>query len=160
MAGGSTRTAEPGINGHPGRREDIGLRVRITLPMLLPVLGLLALSGLFLAEKLTTVTAMQRVGALTELITDSSALVHELQRERGLSGGVLGSKGSELREELAAQRSRTDAHLATFEVRLRRLDAQGLIAPGLDAPGLHGPGLNARNFDGNTALADKQSATE
>jgi hypothetical protein len=78
MAGGSTRTVEPGNNGHPGRRKGIGLRGRITLPMLLQVLGLLALSGLFLAEKLATVTAMQRVGALTELITDTSTLVHEL----------------------------------------------------------------------------------
>jgi hypothetical protein len=51
MAGGSTRTVEPGNNGHPGRRKGIGLRVRITLPMLRPMLGLLALSGLFLAEK-------------------------------------------------------------------------------------------------------------
>ncbi len=163
MAGGSTRTVERGNNGHPGRRKGIGLRVRITLPLLLPVLGLLALSGLFLAEKLATVTAMQRVGALTELITDTSALVHELQRERGLSGGFLASKGSELREELTAQRLRTDAHLATFEARFRRLDAQGLSTPGLNgpglnAPGLNAPGLNARNFDGNTALADKLSA--
>jgi methyl-accepting chemotaxis protein len=168
MAGGSTRTVERGNNGHPGRRKGIGLRVRITLPLLLPVLGLLALSGLFLAEKLATVTAMQRVGTLTELITDTSALVNELQRERGLSGGFLASKGSELREELTAQRLRTDAHLATFEARFRRLDAPGLStpglngaglnAPGLNAPGLNAPGLNARNFDGNTALADKLSA--
>ena len=163
MAGGSTRTVERGNNGHPGRRKGIGLRVRITLPLLLPVLGLLALSSLFLAEKLATVTAMQRVGTLTELITDTSALVHELQRERGLSGGFLASKGSELRQELTAQRLRTDAHLATFEARFRRLDAQGLSTPGLNgpglnAPGLNAPGLNARNFDGNTALADKLSA--
>jgi hypothetical protein len=82
--------------------------------MLLPVLGLPALSGLFLAERLATVTAMQRVGALTELITDASALVHELQRERGLSGGVLGSKGSELREELIPAALNIDARAATL----------------------------------------------
>ena len=68
---------------------------------------------------------MERVGALTETVTDTSALVHEVQRERGLSGGFLGSKGTELRAELTAQRSRTDARLAAFDARLRRFDALG-----------------------------------
>ncbi len=106
--------------------------------LLLPVLGMLVLSCVLLGEKLKTVTAMERVGALTELVTDTSALVHEVQRERGLSGGFLGSKGTELRAELTAQRSRTDARLAAFEARLRRFDALG--------------------SDRNTALAGKLSA--
>lgn len=41
MADGSTKTPEPDGNGRPGRRTGVGLRTRITLPLLLPVLGLL-----------------------------------------------------------------------------------------------------------------------
>ena len=43
------------------RRKGIGVRARISLPLLLPVLGLLALSGLLLTQKLAVVAAMQRV---------------------------------------------------------------------------------------------------
>src|SRR3954451_19360047 len=86
------------------RRRVLGLRARIIAPLLLPILGLLALSGILLSEQLTTVAAMQRVMGLTALVTDTSALVHEVQRERGASSGFLSSKGNELGQELTAQR--------------------------------------------------------
>ncbi len=119
MAEPPMRTIGGGADA-PRPRKGIGLRTRITLPLLLPVLGLLVLSALLLGEKLATVTAMQRVGALTELVTDTSALVHEVQRERGLSAGFLASKGRELQADLTAQRARTDVRLAAFETRLGR----------------------------------------
>jgi methyl-accepting chemotaxis protein len=122
MVGEPNRHATAGDGGHTRSRRGIGLRTRIALPLLLPVLGLLALSGVLLAQKLATVAAMRRVGTLTELVTGTSALVHEVQRERGASGGFLASKGAEFAGDLAAQRARTDARLAAFDGRLRQID--------------------------------------
>jgi hypothetical protein len=124
MAGDSTRI----IN--PRRFTGMGLRTRIILPLLLPVLGLLVLAGVLLAEKLATVTAMQRVAVLTDLVTDTSALIHEVQRERGASGGFIGSKGTELADDLKAQRTRTDARLDAFDARLRQTDAEHAMQVG------------------------------
>ncbi|PPQ35047.1 methyl-accepting chemotaxis protein [Rhodopila globiformis] len=64
---------------------------------------------------------MQRVESLAALAIDTSALVHEVQRERGASSGFLSSKGTELAAELTAQRSRTDARLAAFNARLEHI---------------------------------------
>jgi methyl-accepting chemotaxis protein len=128
MTGETTRTTnlDGGSRPHGGAR--IGLSVRIALPLLLPVLGLLALSGVLLAQKLATVTAMGHVSALSDLVTDSSALVHELQRERGAAGVFVGSKGTDLVQELTAQRGRTDARLAAFDARLPLIDADRSVA--------------------------------
>jgi methyl-accepting chemotaxis protein len=139
MAGESIPTARIGDNTRPRRPGGWDLRARIILPLLPPVLGLLVLAGALLAEKLATVTAMQRVAVLTDLVTDTSALIHEIQRERGASGGFIGSKGAELADELKAQRTRTDARLEAFEKRLGQIGAEpampvdGALAGKIDA---------------------------
>jgi len=50
-----------------------------------------------------------RIAAVSDVAVASSALVHELQKERGLSAGLIGSKGEKFREELDKQRKETDA---------------------------------------------------
>jgi hypothetical protein len=50
-----------------------------------------------------------RIAAVSELAVAAGALVHELQKERGLSAGFLGSQGTKFRDELEKQRKDTDA---------------------------------------------------
>ena len=50
-----------------------------------------------------------RVVAVSDVAVASSALVHELQKERGLSAGFIGSKGAKFRDELEKQRTETDS---------------------------------------------------
>jgi hypothetical protein len=52
MAEDTALTAEGAAPVRHSRRRGIGLRTRIILPLLLPVLGLLALSGFLLTERL------------------------------------------------------------------------------------------------------------
>jgi Nitrate and nitrite sensing len=122
----STRIATAG-NADPINSKGIGLRTRIALPLLLPVLGLIALPGVLLAQKPATVTAMGHVSALSSLVTETSALVHEQQRERGASSVFVGSKGTELVNELTSQRIRTDARLAAFRTRLHLINADDSV---------------------------------
>ena len=51
----------------------------------------------------------QRIAAVGDVAVAASALVHELQKERGLSAGFIGSKGEKFREALARQRGDSDA---------------------------------------------------
>ena len=50
-----------------------------------------------------------RIAAVSEVAVAGSALVHELQKERGFSAGFIGSKGEKFREALDKQRVDTDA---------------------------------------------------
>jgi methyl-accepting chemotaxis protein len=49
-----------------------------------------------------------------------SVLVHELQKERGLSAGFIGSKGEKFRDELQRQRKDTDLKLQLLEEAIKR----------------------------------------
>jgi methyl-accepting chemotaxis protein len=46
-----------------------------------------------------------------KLVTVTSQLVHELQKERGMSAGLIGSKGAKFISEIKSQRSSTDREL-------------------------------------------------
>ena len=61
------------------------------------------------------------------LVRDASALVHELQKERGASAGYLGSGGdAEFRERVQGQRGETDAAAQRFAGRLAAYRDAGL----------------------------------
>jgi len=51
----------------------------------------------------------RQIVAIERSAVGVSAVVHELQKERGLSAGFIGSKGTKFSDELAGQRQQTDA---------------------------------------------------
>jgi len=50
-----------------------------------------------------------RIAAISDVAVAASALVHELQKERGLSAGFIGSKGEKFKDALTRQRQDSDA---------------------------------------------------
>lgn len=85
----------------------VGLRVLIG--MLLPVLGMVGYSGIMMLDKYDAAQELERVEALATLAPRVSALVHELQKERGQSAGFIGSKGASFAATLPDQRKATNA---------------------------------------------------
>jgi methyl-accepting chemotaxis protein len=84
------------------------IQSRIIFAILLPIFWLLWSSGTVLIGKYETVISTDRLIKLSALATDISAVVHELQKERGLSAGFLASKGGNYRDQLAIQRKSVD----------------------------------------------------
>lgn len=78
--------------------------MRIALALVLPILGLVAFSGTMVLEKRQTVSEMDHIRELAELAPTISALVHELQKERGASAGFIGSGGKKFVRKLPDQR--------------------------------------------------------
>ncbi|MDR7038424.1 methyl-accepting chemotaxis protein [Methylobacterium sp. BE186] len=85
------------------------LRGRILAVALAPCLAFAVVAALAVSDRLEQRAGMEAVQDLVGLASQVSAFVHEAQRERGASSLFLGSKGSQFRAELAAQRTRTDA---------------------------------------------------
>ena len=63
-------------------------------------------------EKANTAAEMRNLQSLSVLFTSMGALAHEMQKERGMTGGFLGSNGQKLKAELQAQRHETDKRLS------------------------------------------------
>ncbi|MCW8914801.1 MAG: nitrate- and nitrite sensing domain-containing protein [Magnetovibrio sp.] len=83
--------------------ENIKVSSRISVGLLLPVLGMLYFSGATILEKRSIVNEMESLQELADLAPTVSALVHELQKERGTSAVFIGSKGTKFVKELPQQ---------------------------------------------------------
>jgi methyl-accepting chemotaxis protein len=81
---------------------------RLAIAVAIPTILLIGFAGynVYLAWNTRVESSAMRVRASG--VAQASALIQELQRERGASGVVLGSKGGQMRSELTAQRGRTD----------------------------------------------------
>ena len=62
----------------------------------------------------------RRITAIGEVSVATTALVHELQKERGLSAGFIGSKGERFRPELETQRNETDMRAKSLSETISR----------------------------------------
>jgi len=93
---------------------------RIAASLALPLIAMLFFSGFIVVEKFKTVGEMNNVQNLANLAPTISALVHELQKERGASAGFIGSKGKKFAGKLKNQRLSSDVK---FKALHKLLDA-------------------------------------
>lgn len=92
----------------------LNIRAKLIWILIIPVLTLLyfSISGIYLKS-----LDYNRAKTSLEFISISiqlDNLVHELQKERGLSAGFVASKGNNGQQILQKQRAHTDAELKSF----------------------------------------------
>ncbi len=101
--------------------ENISMKSKLGLLLVLPFLGLLYFSANAVMEKSNQISDTGNVLAFS---TKAGNLVHELQKERGMSALYLGSKGTKFGSELQAQRGETDRRLLELKEFLKGFDTQ------------------------------------
>ena len=89
--------------------------------IILPSLIILLITCYALTGNLTTYFDTQQNQRLVNYIRVANDLVHELQKERGMSAGFIGSQGIKFKSELGRQRDLSDSRLTEF----RRFVQQG-----------------------------------
>eukprot|EP01029_Cantina_marsupialis_P023997 TRINITY_DN605_c0_g1_i1.p1 TRINITY_DN605_c0_g1~~TRINITY_DN605_c0_g1_i1.p1 ORF type:complete len:660 (+),score=26.23 TRINITY_DN605_c0_g1_i1:5011-6990(+) len=87
---------------------DMSFKQKIIALLILPILGFLWLSASTISKSVETTSEMSSLNQLTRLSVVYSELVHELQKERGMTAGFIGSKGTKFVSELQSQRSSAD----------------------------------------------------
>ncbi|MBF0627499.1 MAG: EAL domain-containing protein [Magnetococcales bacterium] len=91
--------------------ESLSFQLKLLLILLIPLGGILGLGIVGIHEKRAMIDQLEQMNQLSGLAVHISGLVHEVQKERGLSAGLLGSRGSRFGAELARQRPHTTAAL-------------------------------------------------
>src|SRR5581483_8430849 len=97
---------------------------RLALAVAVPLLVFVGLAGYELSLKWNTRAEMAELGRLAQAAEAAGRLIHELQRERGVSAIFVASAGKEFRAELAAQRKQTEEARGVAERFLDGLRAQ------------------------------------
>jgi len=88
--------------------KSLHFKAKILILIVPAILGLLVLGILRISSDYQINTNAQQINELTVLSTFNSALVHEMQKERGATAGYLGSKGTKFSDVLESQRRLTD----------------------------------------------------
>lgn len=92
------------------------LRQQIYSIVAIPLIGISAVSGLGIYQSLGELKATQHVETALDYADVVSALVHELQAERGYSAGFVNSGGENFVDALPEQRERVDVQIEAFAV--------------------------------------------
>jgi len=102
--------------------KNMSIRMKLILQILIPTVTILFLSAILIYGKYTEVETFQRAEKSSALLSHISALVHETQKERGMSAVYLGSKGTKYKSKLINQRKLTDKQLAIFKEYVQKED--------------------------------------
>jgi signal transduction histidine kinase len=116
------------IKSHFGRWrsiEDLPIRSKQTLVLLLPTVALLVLAALLTTSSIRHGTQASRVSAATAMVAKVTDLTQELQGERDLVMAYVGAGKRGERAAMRAQRRRVDQRLAAFNSSLERLKLDG-----------------------------------
>ncbi|MCF6193343.1 MAG: methyl-accepting chemotaxis protein [Kangiellaceae bacterium] len=87
---------------------DISFKFKIRALIALPMFSFLWMSIISIVESSQTSKQMDTLADLIQLSVVYSELVHELQKERGMTAGYLASNGEEFNEKLRKQRINTN----------------------------------------------------
>jgi signal transduction histidine kinase len=112
--------------------QNASIKTKLAAILLLPLLSLGVLAGMRVGDNLTRGRQADRMHDITTFALSLSGLVHELQRERDLSAGYVGSHKTSGYGRMIAQRVAVNQALKGFRGKLRRTDltpySQGLQA--------------------------------
>jgi len=115
--------------------DHLKLRDKLLLMVAVPLLGLLYFALGSTWEKYRLSQEMTALDSLAGVSTRIGALAHELQKERGMSAGLLGSRGANFANELPVQHAEADRRLQEFQAGLEGFGQTrfgGMLKPPLD----------------------------
>jgi hemerythrin-like metal-binding protein len=103
--------------------KNINISTRILMALVLPVAGFLVLSIISVNQKHQFSNQIDSLENLARLAPTISALVHEMQKERGASAGYISSGGKKFAAKLPAQRKVTNSKKSDFDSAITAFDA-------------------------------------
>jgi len=100
---------------------NISIKLKIVILFLIPALALIYQTSSISFDLYKTIQEDTAVSKYVVIATNISALVHESQKERGMTAGFLASQGKKFVFELPKQRTITDQKLSILKKSLKTL---------------------------------------
>ncbi|MBF0272769.1 MAG: nitrate- and nitrite sensing domain-containing protein [Magnetococcales bacterium] len=94
---------------------EVPFRTKLILILLFPMVAVFVFIAAGIAEKTHQFNSMKRMEQIVNLAITISGCVHEIQKERGMSAGFLGSHGKNFKGDLFAQRIEVNKQIKIFE---------------------------------------------
>ncbi len=94
---------------------ELSLKEKVGLLSIIPLVVIIILSYFLISQSYSDLKKTDSLEKAILLSTKLSAVVHELQKERGRSAGFVGSGGKAFKQELQEQRKLTDKKIAELK---------------------------------------------
>ncbi|MDX8413979.1 MAG: methyl-accepting chemotaxis protein [Mariprofundales bacterium] len=104
--------------------NHISMNKKLAMLLILPIGAILFFSYSAVIDAQHNVNSMKTVVRFVAFTDRASALVHELQKERGMSAGFIGSHGKKFVEKLPQQRNLANGTLQTLKDELDQLRSE------------------------------------
>jgi methyl-accepting chemotaxis protein len=114
------------------RLKNLSFGTRLLGIVLIPLIAFIASTGFLFYSSIHDKQHLDQLKMLPEFSISASALVHNLQIERGLSAGYIGSKGNSFGTQLTSHTRETDRALQTLKESISKNDLN-VLYPGADA---------------------------
>ncbi|MCK5356390.1 MAG: nitrate- and nitrite sensing domain-containing protein, partial [Methyloprofundus sp.] len=105
---------------------DISLTQKLILMLIVPLLTLIFYTVSEVRRAQGVVQENESISEVVQFSVVANALVHELQKERGLSAGYVGSGGEQFKAAVPEQQQLTDVKIASLKSFLQGFDTQNL----------------------------------
>ena len=102
--------------------EKLSLKAKLALVVAVPIIVMLALGLNGAWQKYADYQKQELAQSLSKLVLELGEVVHELQKERGLSAGFINSKGSKFSDNFRTQHQLTDEKVSRLLQAMSRVD--------------------------------------
>ena len=109
--------------------NNISIKLKLLLQIVVPITVIIILAVIAISSKISNTNNLEELQKSTKLLGSISLLIHETQKERGMTAGFLGSDGVNFKKRLPTQRTLTDTRLNELKkylktINLKKIDAK------------------------------------
>lgn len=102
--------------------NNLSIKAKLVLLLFFPIAGLVFLSSSQGIEAFKRLNTMNKIESVAILATKISALVHETQKERGMTAGYIGSNGNKFSVKLPLQQKNSDKRFKELVIYMHEVD--------------------------------------
>jgi len=102
--------------------SNLKIKTKLIILIVIPFLLAIAFSLIFINDSYTKKSEYNDLNEIMKVSTSISLLVHETQKERGMTAGYIGSKGAKFKDKLPEQRKLTNKRIEEFKLIYKNLD--------------------------------------
>ena len=106
--------------------NSLSIRVKLILQTAVPITIIVILAFMAISSNLKNVHHLEELQKSSKLLSSISLLIHETQKERGMTAGYLGSGGKSFKDKLPSQRNLTDARTKELKEYLNTIDLNSI----------------------------------
>ncbi len=106
--------------------NNLSIRIKLILQTAVPIAVILILAFMAINSNSKNVNHLEELQKSSKLLGSISLLIHETQKERGMTAGFLGSGGKSFKNKLPSQRNLTDARTKELQEYLSKIDLNSI----------------------------------